>query len=205
MPQVYIQQSKTYLNMTVLVSCAFLILIITFQSIVLWSPTDLISLNKLQNQQIRVETMEKDAVALLQYPSFKSTYIGDMQALLPQWENDEQYLLNDLHPETAVTIKEADHDFQSIDVVLKDIIFHPDTKPDPVEVSVLLSHDHQYSLFVLSASLILQQSIFERELTLSIIEIALTSIVLIILLLYWLYERKVLGRLRERVLDIKNI
>ena len=139
--------------------------------------------------------------------SVRAQAISDLQIQLPQYEQVQVGLLKGNpalglvgSPPDAVRgqLSAAQGDYLAIDTAIKTMLAHPDSNPDPLQVTIVSQHDRAYLSTMYGVMVLEEQDMQEHQAQLIIIRLSLIVLVAILIIVkYTVFTQKVVKRLVE--------
>ncbi len=189
--------SKKRQSIAILSCIALLILLGLFQSVWIIGGSSSGIMLQCGLQRTRMQAIAKDMLTLAYRPAIEHAQaIGELQIALPLFEQTQRGLqvgdaslaLPSRVPETIqALVAIAQPDYLAIDVAARKITAHADAPVDPIELQIVLSHEHSYAMEMTQITNAWQQQIDATFLHIFWIESALTALVLILVI--WIYVR----------------
>lgn len=198
----------------IIVLCTELaLLVILFGFLIVWgslgSPGNII--DQIEQQRARSERIEKDAL-ILEYRSDqdeRSQALAELQDTLAPLSQTQQAmqsgdaslnLPSNPPPGVIALVNQSSADFYPIEVAANNILAHH-TPIDPLEVQIILTHEHSYVTSVNNISLAWEAQISDTYSQLFYIK-ATIVLVLVAVVLFdyracWIYREKIKKTLRE--------
>lgn len=145
-------------------SLALILLLAVFQTI-LMTFSEAEALRQLTLQSTRSQRIAKIAQALAGDPgdSLRAQYISELQNTLPVWEQEQTRALKYKSSDLYLLATQAQPDFASIDAAAKTILAHPKDQVDPVQLTIILQKERNYTVLMTQAATLLQQHIEESN------------------------------------------
>lgn len=166
---------------------------------------DFIVMQQANFQLARNEFIAKDVLILEYKPANRSQAIGELQTVMPSFQQVQKGLLNgDItlglpanppdNVQAALALTQSD--YLAIVTAVNHLISQPDSNPDPVQVNIVLQHERFYVTEMYQVISLLQQDAEARRDQLIIIKVAIIGGAgLMVVLKYTLFTRRVLKRM----------
>lgn len=104
-------------------------------------------LQSVESQRTRAQLFVKSAL-LIQYGTVaeRPQAISDIQVSLPLFIQEQNLLASNPNPDVAQKVSDAKPDYQAIVSATQTILAHSTKLVDPVQVAILVAHDHGFLL-----------------------------------------------------------
>ncbi len=186
-----------------------LVVLVAFEIFPALSGNDNLVISQQANLQLaRDEFIAKDVLILAYQPStYHSQAVNELQTILPMFEQVQVGLSNGdstlglpANPPDNVQIALATckSDHLAITTALKNILAHPDSAVDPIQLNIILMHERPYTTSMYAVVTTLQSNAEAQKIQLLIIKISLAGAAgLVVILKYLLLTREVVARSME--------
>lgn len=117
--------------------------------------------NALRNaslQQARVERIAKDVLILEYRPTSEhSQAVSELQDTLPVWQQEQTSLATFNDAQVQLLLLQSQSDYTPMTAALQKILATPTSQIDPVQVSIILQHEHDYAVTLNQIAMLIQQ------------------------------------------------
>jgi hypothetical protein len=193
---------KIYYNLVSFISIILLVFLLVIQSIWVWGGSSSAIITQVSLQNARVQAISKDVLLLAYYPTTQSKAVSELQDSLPVLEKTQaglqsgsvalmlpRHVPDDV--QQALTL--AQPDYIAIDVAASHILNQAQQhKPiDAIQLSIVLEHEHAYSVAMAQVRTLWTQRINNAFSTLFYIESVLTIVAIITVIIRYLLVHKI--------------
>lgn len=120
------------------------------------SPTN--ALRKASLQQARVERIAKDVMILEYRPAIEHAQaLSELQDTLPVWQDEQSALAQFNDQQVQLLLLQSNADYTPMTAALKIILSQPASQIDPLQVSIILNHEHDYAVTINQIAQLIQQ------------------------------------------------
>lgn len=183
-----------------MITCiALLILLGLFQSVWVLGGSASSIMIQCGLQRTRMQAITKDVLILAYRPtSDRAQAISELQIALPLWEQTQRGLqMGDTVLQLPIQVPEivqalmtaSQSDYLAIDTAARNIVAHTASPIDPIQLQIILSHEHSYAVEMTQVNNAWQLQIDGAFLHIFLIESGITSLVIILLLLLYVRSR----------------
>jgi hypothetical protein len=190
-----------YIRIAFVTAIVFLLLLGAFQSIWVFGGSASSIMNQVGLQRARVQAITKNVLILAYRPITEHAQaVSELQNVLPIWErtqnglkagNASLQLPANVPGDIATLVSLAQSDYLAIDTAARVILAHTATPVDPLQLAIVVSHEHGYALAMTQVVNAWQQHIDAAFFHLYLIESGITlGLIALILLFYIFLARK---------------
>jgi hypothetical protein len=183
---------KTFYAIARVTKIFLMLLLMGFELVPSLSGGDAPYINQAALQLTRSQQLTNAAYMLAYRPAAEHAQaMYDLQTILPAFEKEQNLLLTNTTSEIQDLLQQARTDYLPIIAALQTIIAHPQSVVDPIEINIIVLHEHSYLITMNALLLILPRHLEDRNIQLFIIQIiieVLFSIVFIMVMTTFVWE-----------------
>ncbi len=196
-----VSQRKTFRTMIRSTALLLMLLLIGFECIPDLSGGDAQATNEAALQLTRSQILVNAAYTLEYRPAAQyAQAMRDLKSVLPVFEQEQTALQSNPAVDVQSLLQEASGDYLALITGTQIIIAHPKRVVDPLEVNILVLHEHNYLVTMNALVLILPRHAEDRNIQLFVIQIVI-QIVFLLLILFALATQLVRNKALEPVQD----
>lgn len=198
---------RTYM-LVLLILCLFLLLALSTFEVLPFTQHPDEQVKQTYLQLARHEFLVKTVYALAyRSGTSRAQSISDLQIQLPQYEQVQTGLMKGDaalnlpgNPSDAVRsqLTAASSDYLAVDTAIRTMLAHPDSNPDPLQVSIVAQHDRAYLSTMYGVMVLLEQEAQARLFRLLVIRMSLIAVVFVLVVVkYTVLTQKVVKTLLD--------
>lgn len=183
------------------VSCIILLILLgLFQSIWVLSGSGTSIMNQVGLQRVRVQAITKDVLILAYRPVDEHVQsVSELQNVLPMWEKvqlglqqGDKSLQLPAHPpdEVLQALALARSDYTAIDTAARVILANADKPVDPIQMTIIVSHEHGYAVAMSQVANAWQSHIDDAFIQIFYWESGIVLVLIVLLILMAILHRK---------------
>lgn len=185
-----------------MITCVALLLLLTgFEAL----PLGHYGTTYLQNvdaQRVRSQVFVKSALILEYHPAAERPQaINDIQVSLPLFIQEQKLLASNPNPNVAQKVSDAQSDYSAIVSATQSILAHPTGSIDPVQVDILVAHNHAFLIEETSVLTTIQANLQSAQFFLFVIEFVFDVLLCGLIIGYFVVFESMLRRQNDHRKD----
>jgi len=172
---------RTFNTFAKVAKILLMLLLIGFECVQAFSWSNVHYINEASQQCTRSQILVNAAYTLVYRPvDEQAQAMHDLQTVLPAFEQEQNLLLTNPAANIQYFLLQARSDYLSLATTAQIIIDHPNNTFDPLELNILITHEHNYLSTMTALVLTLPLDIESSNIQLFVIQIVIEVVFLIL-------------------------